>query len=412
MLRAAARYLAPASATTRLVSTASKVSRRGRKLLLNKALGSRYSRRQADRVIRKGVVSICGRVAKAHYMVRPGDVVKVNGEVVEWEKEYNAPHVHLKVWKPYGVIVTTDRNSFDSIFDVLEENMHGSALAALNNHTASASTNSDASDSNSGASNSVPPASSINSASSHAHAAATDASADTASHAASTRPQNLFEKLGRRVAPVGRLDVASTGILLLTSDGDLARKLLHGGKHDKEYLVGTEPAASAADVAALAGGIDIDVNIGRAGEKRPKRGRDNGWHTARTRRCDVRRLRHPRTGEVRLRFRLRQGLRRQIRLMCEARHLHVRQLHRTRFAGVDMNGLRGPGDWAPLTAEEVELLYAEVEGGEADEAEEAEEGWEEGDGGGRDVEGGGGGGGAWWAAEEDEDEEGGRQRIT
>ena len=85
MLRAAARYLAPASATTRLVSTASKVSRRGRKLLLNKALGSRYSRRQADRVIRKGVVSICGRVAKAHYMVRPGDVVKVNGEVVEWE---------------------------------------------------------------------------------------------------------------------------------------------------------------------------------------------------------------------------------------------------------------------------------------------------------------------------------------
>ena len=115
--------------------------------------------------------------------------------------------------------------------------------------------------------------------------------------------------------------MASTGILLLTSDGDLARKLLHGGKHEKEYLVGTEPAASVADVAALAGGIDIDVNIGRAGEKRPKRGRNNGWHTARTRRCDVRRLRHPRTGEVRLRFRLRQGLRRQIRLMCEARHL-------------------------------------------------------------------------------------------
>ena len=403
MLRAAARYLAPASATTRLVSTASKESRRGRKLLLNKALGSRYSRRQADRVIRKGVVSICGRVAKAHYMVRPGDVVKVNGEVVEWEKEYNAPHVHLKVWKPYGVIVTTDRNSFDSIFDVLEENMHGSALAALNNHSASASTNSDASDYSTSAANnnSVPPASS--------NAASSINSAS--SHAASSRPQDLFEKLGRRVAPVGRLDVASTGILLLTSDGDLARKLLHGGKHEKEYLVGTEPAASVADVAALAGGIDIDVNIGRAGEKRPKRGRNNGWHTARTRRCDVRRLRHPRTGEVRLRFRLRQGLRRQIRLMCEARHLHVRQLHRTRFAGVDMNGLRGPGDWAPLTAEEVELLYAEVEEGGADEAEEAEEGWEEGEGGRRDVEGGGGGGGAWWAAEEEE-EEGGRQRIT
>eukprot|EP00947_MAST-08B_sp_MAST-8B-sp1_P004519 g4519.t1 len=65
-----------------------------------------------------------------------------------------------------------------------------------------------------------------------------------------------------------------------------------------------------------------------------------------------------------LRFVLHQGLNRQIRRMCESRGLQVKRLHRTRFAGVGLDGLAGPGDWLPCSDEEIGALKQALPAGE------------------------------------------------
>ena len=81
-------------------------------------------------------------------------------------------------------------------------------------------------------------------------------------HAERTVLDLLDPKLKERVYPVGRLDKATTGVLLLTNDGDLTGKLTHPRyKRRKIYHVFLDKAVAKTDLMKLAEGIDLDGNI-------------------------------------------------------------------------------------------------------------------------------------------------------
>jgi 23S rRNA pseudouridine2605 synthase len=138
-----------------------------------------------------------------------------------------------------------------------------------------------------------------------------------------------------RVVPVGRLDADTTGVLLLTNDGQLAHRLAHPRYEvDKVYEAEVEGAPSEAALRRLREGVELDD--GRAAP------------------AQVRRL-----GRGRLELTIHEGRTHQVKRMCEAVGHPVRRLHRSRYAGLGLSGLR-PGEWRLLTALEVARLKALV----------------------------------------------------
>jgi len=138
-----------------------------------------------------------------------------------------------------------------------------------------------------------------------------------------------------RVVPVGRLDVDTTGALLLTNDGELAHRLAHprfGVPKVYEADIDGSPAPSA--LATLRQGVELNDGL--------------------TAPADVRVVRRG-TRLTRLELTLHEGRKHQVKRMCEAVGNPVRRLHRTRYAGLDLQGLE-PGEWRELTPEEVALL--------------------------------------------------------
>ncbi len=134
-----------------------------------------------------------------------------------------------------------------------------------------------------------------------------------------------------RVVPVGRLDYATTGVLLLTNDGPLAHRLAHPRYGvEKVYVAEVEGSPSDATLRSLAGGVQLED-----GRTAPAR---------------VRRL-----GRSRLELTLHEGRNRQVRRMCEAVGHPVRRLERTGYAGIDAEELRR-GEWRELTRGEVARL--------------------------------------------------------
>ncbi|MBL8319477.1 MAG: rRNA pseudouridine synthase [Burkholderiaceae bacterium] len=136
---------------------------------------------------------------------------------------------------------------------------------------------------------------------------------------------------GRGLAPAGRLDIDSTGLLVLTQDGRIARTLIgEDGAIEKEYLVRVRPtdgrALSSAGLALLQHGLELD---GRA--LRPAK---VSW-----------------ANEDQLRFVLREGRKRQIRRMCEQVGLDVLGLKRVRIGRVVLGRLP-MGQWRYLGAHE------------------------------------------------------------
>lgn len=157
----------------------------------------------------------------------------------------------------------------------------------------------------------------------------------------------------RRVYPIGRLDAASTGLILLTSDGAIVNPLLRPGeKKSKEYHVTTSPVASNDDVKELASGVVI-TTVARV---------EGGLAdvTARTLPCTVERIGdggddgegvNGRISDV-LKFVLGEGRNRQIRKMTATMGMEVTSLHRVSFAGVSLAGCEESGNWAILTETE------------------------------------------------------------
>jgi pseudouridine synthase len=74
-----------------------------------------------------------------------------------------------------------------------------------------------------------------------------------------TKTINDFDFRAGRVFPIGRLDKASDGLLLLTNDGDLANRIAHPSRHQEiEYLVSTKQQISREIITAFQRGVEID----------------------------------------------------------------------------------------------------------------------------------------------------------
>lgn len=141
---------------------------------------------------------------------------------------------------------------------------------------------------------------------------------------------------GHRLFPVGRLDVDSTGLLLLTDDGDLAYRLTHPRYQiPKEYvaLVGGSP--STADLDRLRAGVQLDDGVTAPAEVEV-----------------VRVLPGP---QAELRVVLREGRHRQVRRMLLAVGHRVQALRRVSFGPLKLGRLK-TGGWRVLSTGELEAL--------------------------------------------------------
>ena len=147
----------------------------------------------------------------------------------------------------------------------------------------------------------------------------------------------LVAGCGARVWPVGRLDLDSEGLLLLTDDGALTHALLHPSHEvEKEYRVRVRGDVDAA-LPVLTGPMELD---GQA--LRPAR---------------VRVLNRTPGGGT-LSITIHEGKNRQVRRMCAAAGLEVAALKRVREGTLTLGGLK-PGEWRRLTREELRALKEE-----------------------------------------------------
>ena len=213
------------------------------------------SRRQADRLLDEGRVTLNGEPARRGNRVAPGDEVLLDGKPLD----DRPTAVYLALHKPAGITCTTDRRDPTNIIDYLDY------------------------------------------------------------------PERIF--------PIGRLDKASTGLLLLTNDGDIVNRILRvENAHEKEYIVTVNRPINRTFVQRMAGGLPI---LGRT-----------------TKRCEVERL-----GPKKFRIVLTQGLNRQIRRMCEYLGYEVKTLKRIRIMNVRL-GKQPVGELRELRPDELEVLLA------------------------------------------------------
>lgn len=127
----------------------------------------------------------------------------------------------------------------------------------------------------------------------------------------------------RGLAPAGRLDIDSQGLLVLTQDGRIARQLINEDSDiDKEYLVRVEGKIAGNGLALLNHGLSLDG--------KPLRTAHVSWQN-----------------EDQLRFILQEGKKRQIRRMCEQVGLKVIGLKRVRMGRIVLGDLP-PGKWRYL----------------------------------------------------------------
>ncbi|HEV2712082.1 MAG TPA: pseudouridine synthase [Gaiellaceae bacterium] len=134
-----------------------------------------------------------------------------------------------------------------------------------------------------------------------------------------------------RIVPVGRLDVETTGALLLTNDGELAHRLAHP-KYEVEKVYEAEVEGKPSDEALrrLASGVELEDGL--------------------TAPAEVRRL-----APALIELSIHEGRNRQVRRMLEAVGHPVKRLHRSRYAGLTLEGL-DQGEWRELASEDVGFL--------------------------------------------------------
>ena len=215
------------------------------------------SRREADRLIESGVITINGLVAKLGDQVEPSDIIAREGCVIPWGKAA----LYIKYHKPVGVTTTSE-----------------------------------------------------------AHI-----------------PRNIIAEIGHpeRIFPIGRLDKDSSGLILLTNDGDIVNDILRTEfGHEREYLVQVDRSFDQSFLDQMSRGVMI---LGST-----------------TKPC-----RMTRVGSNRFRIVLTEGRNRQIRRMCHALGYRVIKLHRTRIMHLSVEGLN-VGEWKALTTQEREQLLGAV----------------------------------------------------
>lgn len=217
------------------------------------------SRREADRLLEQGRVSVDGISASLGDKVMSGQCVCVDGEPVV----KNTDQVVIAFHKPAGVVCTSSKKDRDNIIDYIG-----------------------------------------------------------------------FKE---RIYPVGRLDKDSTGLILLTNDGELTDRILRGKNgHEKEYIVKVDRPIKGKVLEAMRQGVPILDTM--------------------TRPCQVKKI-----DERTFRITLTQGLNRQIRRMCEYFGYRVVSLKRIRIMNIYLDILP-EGKWRYLTKEELQVLEQSLKG--------------------------------------------------
>jgi 23S rRNA pseudouridine2605 synthase len=151
---------------------------------------------------------------------------------------------------------------------------------------------------------------------------------------------DLIKGIPQRVYPVGRLDFASEGLLLMTNDGALAQKLTKAGSHvPKTYLVKISGKPDDQALDRLRAGIDITLDDGRRVKTSPAKIRlvedaPNPWYE----------------------MVLIEGRNRQIRRMFDRVGFHVEKIKRVKFGQLALDV--PPGKFRRLTAKEIEQFKA------------------------------------------------------
>jgi 23S rRNA pseudouridine2604 synthase len=213
------------------------------------------SRREADRLVEAGRVTINGRTAVPGDRVSRADTVAKDGIVIPWGQR----PVYIKFHKPIGVTTTTEPQVKDNI------------IASVGYH--------------------------------------------------------------ERIFPIGRLDKDSSGLILLTNDGEIVNKILRAeNRHEKEYVVRVDRPFDRDFLDRLSRGVVI---LGRQ-----------------TLPCTT-----MRTGAREFRIVLTEGRNRQIRRMCRVLGYRVTALHRIRIMNITIGNLP-VGRWKHLSERELEALFA------------------------------------------------------
>lgn len=147
----------------------------------------------------------------------------------------------------------------------------------------------------------------------------------------------LMPETDHRLFNVGRLDMDTTGLLLLTDDGELAHRLMHPRYHmSKEYLATVAGRPTEETLAHVRAGVELDDGITRPAEAVAERLGDT-------------------TSLIRLT--IREGKKRQVRRMLRAVGHRVLALHRVRMGPISLGELP-LGETRELSAEETQVLLA------------------------------------------------------
>lgn len=146
-------------------------------------------------------------------------------------------------------------------------------------------------------------------------------------------------KVKQRLVPVGRLDMYTSGALILTNDGDFVYKVTHP-KHeiDKTYTVTLKGIVNKEDVQKLKDGVDIGNYITRPAKVKILKTDEE-------------------KGISRLQIIIHEGKNRQVRKMCESIEYKVLALHRSEIAGIGVKDIE-LGKWRYLTQNEVKKFLS------------------------------------------------------
>lgn len=150
-------------------------------------------------------------------------------------------------------------------------------------------------------------------------------------------PDNIIDYISHpsRIFPIGRLDKDSSGLILLTNNGDIVNKILRAGnRHEKEYIVRVNKPITALFLKSMAEGVPILDTV--------------------TRPCKITQI-----DEFTFNIILTQGLNRQIRRMCEYLGYRVRALQRVRIMNIKLGRLKS-GSYRNLTPEEIKELSSMI----------------------------------------------------
>lgn len=146
-------------------------------------------------------------------------------------------------------------------------------------------------------------------------------------------------KIKQRVVPVGRLDMYTSGALILTNDGELVNKLTHPKNEiNKTYNVTVKGGITEEDVKQLSNGVELD----------------DGYIT---RPAIVKILKIDEEKDIsRVQITIHEGKNRQVRRMCDAIGKRVLALHRSKIGNLEVKDLK-IGTWKYLTEKEILKIY-------------------------------------------------------